>query len=80
MLLLFPNVPRWRIPQVGVHERIVNPKKISEFTILREGYGGSGDLGMNFIDVCGWTFDHNIDNEQPESLLRTSRPCKRPAS
>ena len=29
----------------------MNPKKISEFTILREGSGESGDLGMNFIDA-----------------------------
>jgi len=27
---------------------------------------------MNCIDVRGWTFDENIDDEQPEGLLRTS--------
>ena len=29
---------------------------------------------MNCIDrdVRGWTFDHNIDDEQPEGLLRIS--------
>ena len=62
MALLFPNM--WRIPQVVIYQWSVNPKKILELAILRKG--------PHEIDVRGWTFDHNIDDEQPKGLLRTS--------
>ena len=27
---------------------------------------------MDCIDVCGWTFDKNIDDQKPKGLLRTT--------
>ena len=68
--LLFTNV--WRIPHVVIHKRRVDSKKLGELVILRECSCESGDLCMNFIDVRGWTFDQNIDDQKPEGLLRTS--------
>jgi len=50
----------------------VDSQELGDFTTLREGSCESGDLCMNFIDVRGWTFDHNIDDQNPEGLLRTS--------
>ena len=47
-------------------------KKIVAESILRKGSCESGYLGMNCIDVRGRAFDHNIDDQKPEGLLRTS--------
>ena len=54
LTLTFTNV--WRIPQVVIHQRGVNPEKIVEAAILRKGSRESGYLGMNCINVRGWTF------------------------
>ena len=70
LAVLFPNM--WRIPQVVVHQRSVYSEKILKQPILRKGPSESGYLGMDFIDVRGWTLNENIDEEQPEGLLRTS--------
>ena len=50
----------------------MDSKKLAEFTVLRKGSRESGYLGMNCIDVRGWTFDQNIDDQKPEGLLGTS--------
>ena len=68
--LLFTNV--WRIPQVIIHKRRMDSKKLGELAILRECSCESGDLGMNCIYVRGWTFTNDIDDEQPKGLLRKS--------
>ena len=70
LALLFPNM--WRIPQVVIHQRSVYSEKILKQPILRKGPSESGYLGMNCIDVRGRAFDHNIDDQKPEGLLRTS--------
>ena len=67
---MFPNM--WRIPQAVIHQRSVNPEKSFELPILRKGPSEFGNLAMNCIDVRGWIFDNNIDDEQPKGLLRTS--------
>ena len=68
--LLFTNV--WRIPQVIIHKRRMDSKKLGELAILRKGSRELGYLGMNCIDVRGWAFDHNSDDQKPEGLLSTS--------
>ena len=70
LTLTFTNV--WRIPLVVIHQRSVYSKKIEGEAILRKGSRESGYLGMNCIDVRGRAFDHNIDDQKPEGLLRTS--------
>jgi len=70
LALLFPNM--WRIPQVVIHQRSVYSEKILKLAILGKGPRESGYLGMNCIDVRGRAFDHNIDNQKPEGLMRTS--------
>ena len=70
LALLFPNM--WRISQVVTHQRSVYSEKILKLAILGKGPRESGYLGMNCIDVRGRAFDHNIDDQKPEGLLRTS--------
>ena len=62
----------WRIPQAVIYQRGVNSEKSFKLAILGKGSRESGYLGMNCIDVRGWAFDPNIDDEQPKGLLRTS--------
>jgi len=57
---------------VVIHQRSVYSEKILKLAILGKGPRESGYLGMNCIDVRGRAFDHNIDNQKPEGLMRTS--------